>query len=701
MSTDLKASGIVPGDLGTVDAEALRGLAACLWDDREAIAVEWTRRLVELDPRLTSGEIPIAALTGLNQAFLTLVLQQARDGDLDSFLQSYYEMNYRLIEVDLQRAPGSRLSLTNLYNSARISAQVIESYLQPAPHQIQLAWGRLSTRLAMIVGLAYSDCREEHIQQNFAHIQTLSTLFQGVLESAPDALVIVDESNRIVLVNPSAEQLFGYSREALRDKPLDMLLSPPEPPTSGLALGLHELIAQRHDGRQLPVEVRSNRLDTEQGTLTVHAIRDISERYQAAADLLRAHEQLEQRVVERTAELSRTNQTLRLEVARRQAVEDSLRREKTFADTTLDSLPGIFYLFDTQGRFLRWNRNFETVSGFTGEEIQNMHPVDFFADEEKQYIAERIAAVFETGMTTAEASFVTKDGRRIPHFFTGLCVVGAGVPCLIGMGIDISERKRMEEALRASSAELARTNQIKTYFAATISHELRNTFNGIMISNELILADSSNRLPAEHRDLLKTVQKRVLEAIQIIHATLELTRSEMQPGTSTASDVDVIDVLKELSREVASPRGDVVLSWDVTEPLPPLYSDPVKLKMIVKNLVENAIKFTPQGRVDVTVRFDDGVLCCSISDTGVGIPATELPRIFEPFHQGQGHDPRRRGGAGLGLYIVRRLVDLLGGTIRVDSVQGVGTRFELRLPQLPQAESDNASTVATAAASNR
>jgi PAS domain S-box-containing protein len=122
------------------------------------------------------------------------------------------------------------------------------------------------------------------------------------------------------------------------------------------------------------------------------------------------------------------------------------RREKLFSDTMIDSMPGILYFYDTSGRFLRWNRNFETVSGYSGDEIARMHPLDFFAEDEKPRLEERIAEVFTLGESSVEADFLSKDGVRTPFYFTGRRVVFEDSTCLVGVGIDISGRREAEQA---------------------------------------------------------------------------------------------------------------------------------------------------------------------------------------------------------------------------------------------------------------
>lgn len=145
--------------------------------------------------------------------------------------------------------------------------------------------------------------------------------------------------------------------------------------------------------------------------------------------------------------------------ARREA-ERLLRNEKLFSDTMLDSMPGILYFYDSDGRFLRWNKNFETVSGYTGEEIARMHPDEFFPESERARLQERIAEVFLTGESSVEAEFQSKDGRTTPHFFTGRRIAFQGKTCLVGVGIDISDRKQAEAQLRDKTARLLEAQRI-------------------------------------------------------------------------------------------------------------------------------------------------------------------------------------------------------------------------------------------------
>jgi PAS domain S-box-containing protein len=138
------------------------------------------------------------------------------------------------------------------------------------------------------------------------------------------------------------------------------------------------------------------------------------------------------------------------ETEAQQQLKKMAESERLFSATMIESMPGILYFYDERGRFLRWNRNFEIVSGYFAGEIARMHPLDFFSDEEKGPLQQRIAEVFEKGDSFIEASFVSKDGRATPYYLTGRRVVFNGQPCLVGMGVDISERKRAEARVAES-----------------------------------------------------------------------------------------------------------------------------------------------------------------------------------------------------------------------------------------------------------
>ena len=147
------------------------------------------------------------------------------------------------------------------------------------------------------------------------------------------------------------------------------------------------------------------------------------------------------------------------DISDRKIVQERTLKERDFSKAALDSLPGIVYVFDSEGRFLRWNNNLELVSEYSSEEISSMSPLDFFIGPDKFMIQEKIQEAFERGAADAEADFITKSGKHKPYYYTGRIIQVEGKPCLIGMGIDITDRKRTDEALRKSEEHFRRLTE--------------------------------------------------------------------------------------------------------------------------------------------------------------------------------------------------------------------------------------------------
>jgi signal transduction histidine kinase len=232
--------------------------------------------------------------------------------------------------------------------------------------------------------------------------------------------------------------------------------------------------------------------------------------------------------------------------------------------------------------------------------------------------------------------------------------------------------------------ELEQSSRVKSEFVATISHELRSPLNVIMGYSELLLGGAFGPLASEQRESLERLERSGHELHELITATLDLSRIEAGTVDLDIADVAVDELVDRLDEEIRELRDKDGLRfcWQVGMGLPVLRTDPLKLKVVLKNLIANAIKFTEQGSVSVEIDPSDGGVEFRVVDTGIGIAPEGLSRIFEAFRQEQVAGGRGRGGVGLGLYIVRRLVDLLGGRISVESEVGQGSTFQVWIPRL-------------------
>jgi signal transduction histidine kinase len=230
--------------------------------------------------------------------------------------------------------------------------------------------------------------------------------------------------------------------------------------------------------------------------------------------------------------------------------------------------------------------------------------------------------------------------------------------------------------------QLEQTNRYKSEFVSTMSHELRTPLNVILGFAEML------RDPAfEQRDREEFVQRIEVagrQLLDLVDTTLLLGRLELGRDEVRAEAVALRPLLRDLREECADfPRNaDVALEWPWEPPDAALVTDPRKVAMILRNLIGNALKFTERGRVRVKATRSDAGVRFEVSDTGIGIPADQLPTIFEMFRQLDGSPTRRFGGVGLGLHIVARLMKLLGGSISVTSTVGVGSTFVIDIPSL-------------------
>ena len=230
--------------------------------------------------------------------------------------------------------------------------------------------------------------------------------------------------------------------------------------------------------------------------------------------------------------------------------------------------------------------------------------------------------------------------------------------------------------------ELGRASRLKSDFVATMSHELRTPLNVIVGYNSLLLDGAFGDLTPEQLDTVQRVEDSAHELLDLINATLDVSRLEAGGLPLDLREVAVADLIAEVDAETRAlqQKPGVRFVWQVEPQLPRLRTDPLKLKVVLKNLIGNAVKFTDEGSVTVAAHRRDGVMEFSVADTGIGIPPEARELIFEPFRQADSSPTRRYGGVGLGLYIVRRFLEILGGAVTVDSEVGRGSTFQVTVP---------------------
>lgn len=386
----------------------------------------------------------------------------------------------------------------------------------------------------------------------------------------------------------------------------------------------------------------------------------------------------------------------------RQQSEEALQDAKIFADTIIESVSGLFYVLDRDGMFVRWNQSGQELFGLSDEQMRHTNALAVVHEDDRERIAGEIAEVFTNGHAHAEARLLLKEGVR--HFLlNGRKLEIHGMVYLVGSGADIGERMQAEEEIRllnhtlaqrvaertaeltAANAELHKASQAKSEFLTTMSHELRTPLNGILGMNELLLASELTERQRQYVDASSSSGKLLMQLINDILdlSKIEAGKLELDPRECDLEAV-VSDVIASMS--YAAQQKNLSLTCQIApDACVTAMCDDSRLRQVLVNLVGNAIKFTSSGevilRAEQAAGGEDGLrLRFSVSDTGIGIPAERHHRLFAAFSQVDSSTTRRYGGTGLGLSICRKLVDLMGGRIGVESQVGVGSTFWFEIP---------------------
>jgi signal transduction histidine kinase/CheY-like chemotaxis protein len=234
-------------------------------------------------------------------------------------------------------------------------------------------------------------------------------------------------------------------------------------------------------------------------------------------------------------------------------------------------------------------------------------------------------------------------------------------------------------------AQLKRESSIKSDFLAMMSHEFRTPLHIIQGYLDLLEDGTFGPLTPEQHRPLQQMRKSAVSLLELVTSTLDVRKLLHGRLPLTITEIEVPALIAEFQREVENlhlEKLEVRIEWQVAPEVPVIHSDRAKLKLVLRKLFHNAIKFTEAGSVTVGVTAHEHGVEFRVSDTGIGITPEQLPNIFEMFEQGDNSDTRRYGGLGLGLYIVRRMLDLLGGTVTVDSEVGRGSTFRVWIPQM-------------------
>jgi len=274
-------------------------------------------------------------------------------------------------------------------------------------------------------------------------------------------------------------------------------------------------------------------------------------------------------------------------------------------------------------------------------------------------------------------------GRKPRHFTESDIQLINAIAYHLGVAVGNAQ---LFSQVRKKTFELEKASKGKDEFLGVISHELRTPLNVIKGYAEIMRQGVLGEIGVAQKKALETISNQAVELFHMINGILQVTRIEADAVQTAAREVKLNNLLEEMRANYSIPFGkELNVEWDLPGDLPAIQTDDEKLKAVIQNLVNNAIKFTEKGTVRIAVRHlaELGLIEFQVADTGTGIPKEKLDSIFDMFLQVDSSATRKYGGVGLGLYIVKKFTELLGGRIGVESEVGKGSTFTVTLPVDP------------------
>ncbi len=370
-------------------------------------------------------------------------------------------------------------------------------------------------------------------------------------------------------------------------------------------------------------------------------------------------------------------------------MEESESHNRAIVDTAIDGIITI----NSNGTILDFNQSAERLFGWKAGEVlgRNVNMLMPEPDRSRHdsylsnYLRSNDPKVIGVGR---DVTGLRKDGSLMPMRLAVGKVRQPGDPLFVGFITDMSRYNALTESLRQSAEKAEQAAQAKTAFLANMSHEIRTPLNAIIGFSDLMLNGQLNPQQNKHLSIINQSARSLLGLLNDILDTTKLERGSVE---LEKVDFSLMDLCKQVvaSLRLAADAKNLEFRLDYAPELPPfLRGDPHRIQQVLNNLIGNAIKFTQSGSVRIEIKPEPGrnVVSIRVIDTGIGMSPEQLRHVFTPFTQADVSISRRFGGTGLGVSIARQLVDLMGGTLNVQSSLGSGSIFEVSLPLEPGKE---------------
>jgi PAS domain S-box-containing protein len=375
-----------------------------------------------------------------------------------------------------------------------------------------------------------------------------------------------------------------------------------------------------------------------------------------------------------------------LEARERQRLETERQELTMLLTQIIDNSPSYIFVKDVEGRYLQINRALEPLYRISRDHVRGKTDFDFWPRPVAESMRENDAAVVKAG-SPLQREEVTKesDGEhtylsvKFPIYDARGAILG-----VCGIATDITALKRTEAELREAKEAAEAANRVKSEFFANVSHEIRTPLTLIAGPIDALLAGEAGELPAAAKERLERMRRNAGRLLALVNDLLDFSKLEAGKMEVRWQPVHVAELCSQILEDVmpAAEARQIALRFSADSDIGDIPLDRRMFEKIVLNLVGNALKFTKSnGSVDVRLTSEGDDIVLEVRDTGIGIPKDKLPALFQRFQQVDSSATRKFEGTGLGLSLVKEFAQIMGGDVSVESVEGEGSRFIIRLPK--------------------
>lgn len=564
-------------------------------------------------------------IAGMDGKFITVNSSAARLSQytMDEMLQKSF-VDFAVPE-DVAKNPWhfSELKKGKTVTTERLMKRRDGSIIDIEVTAKQLQDGRL---LVFIKDISERKANEKIIKSSEAKYRAFfENSMDGILIGSPEGTILTANQAACNIYEKTEEELCKGGRNDLVD-PNDLNFKNFLEERRKFGRARREVMQRKKDGTLFPAEISSSIFTDAEGQLrTIIVIRDISHRVKANNEII---------------------------------------KEKNLSDSIINSLPGVFYMYSSDWKFIRWNKNFELSTGYSSAEIEKMHPLDFFSGEDKLFITEKINNVFINGEAKTEISVHTKLGKSYPYFLSGKLINYEGKPCLLGIGFDISERLKAQEEAKQTNEQLrlltAHLQQVREDERKRIAREIHDELGQLVTAIKMDTAWVDKNIEAADQKLKQKIQH-IIEMLNNCSSSIRSILQELRMGI--LDDYGLVEALQWLGSQYTNTTGMPVVFSSNETVLKVNENIAICLFRVYQEALTNITKHAEAKRVTTTLICETNFVQLQVTDDGKGFAKAEI-----------------NNNIAFGILGVKERVTALKGIFNLQTEEGKGTKLMVTIP---------------------